>query len=124
MHIVMGQQNAQEVESKYTVLELDTLKINNEEQPVTAYCLVENVPLHEIATLTQYHSLHSDLIRNYKIQNWNYCVDALGHLRGRWNRELDSFYDSLQERVLYYQKNNPGTTWDGVVDRTGSTTGL
>lgn len=115
MHIILGEENVREIDQKYTVLELDTLRISGE--PVTAYCLVEQMPLDEMFTLTQFKDLHENLIKNYKKRNWKFCEDAVEHLRGKWQGELDSFYDSVIDRVKQYQQQDPGPEWDGIVNK-------
>jgi hypothetical protein len=41
----------------------------------------------------------------------------LEHLQGRWSGELDSFYQSLAQRIEQYQTKQVDQAWDGVVDR-------
>ena len=118
MNILLGTENVHTVDKKYVVLELDTLKINGAEEPVTAYCIVEQVPLNEIPVLEQYTDLHNNLLKNYRKRNWHYCEDAISHLRGRWHGEVDTFYDSLLTRVQQLQKQDPGPDWDGIVNKT------
>jgi hypothetical protein len=61
--------------------------------------------------------LHENLIKNYKIGNWKFCTDAIGHLSGEFGGELDSFYDVLLERVVMLSKTNLPKSWDGVIQR-------
>ena len=44
MHIIFGEP-AKDLEEKFTVLELDTIKFQESGQKVTSYCVVENIPL-------------------------------------------------------------------------------
>jgi hypothetical protein len=115
MHIILGEENIKEIDQKYTMLELDTLRISGE--PVTAYCLVEELSLDEMFTLDQFRTLHENLIKNYKKRNWKFCEDAVEHLRGKWRGDLDSFYDSMANRVKQYQQQDPGTDWDGIINK-------
>ena len=115
MNIIVGEQAASEVNGKYLILELDSFKVPEKSDPVKTYCLIEEISLDSIHGLEQMQDLHKNLIKNYRLKNWNFCLNALEHLKGQWNRELDSFYDILEDRIKEYQKQDPGPTWDGVI---------
>lgn len=115
MNIILGRENIQEAQDKYTVLELDTLLINGSSDPVTAYCLVEQVPIDQIAGIDQFRDLHNNLIKNYRQQNWKFCEDALEHLRGKWGGELDSFYMELGSRIADLKQQDLDASWTGTI---------
>ena len=117
MNIILGIENTQQIKDCYTLLELDTIRFLNENSPVVAYCVIEQLPISEMYAVEQFRDLHQNLIRNYRLANWSYCKDALGHLRGRWAGELDSFYDDLATRVDHHQTHGVESDWDGIVDR-------
>lgn len=117
MNIIFGKDKAQEVDSKYVVLELDTFRINGYPEPVTAYCLVDQLLLEEIPMVNHFRDLQTNLMRNYRQRNWNFCEQAIEHLRGKWRGELDSFYDDLLERVNHLRDHEPAEDWDGVIQR-------
>ena len=50
MNIIIGKEDAEKMEGKYTVLPLETMKWkSNPELPATtAYCLIENIPITEM----------------------------------------------------------------------------
>lgn len=104
-----------EVRSKYILLELDTFYFPEIQKNRTAYCLVEHTPVMEMFSVDQYLDLHNNLVKNFQKGNWKFCEDALEHLKGRWNGELDSFYDVIAERVAHFKVNDPGEKWDGVI---------
>lgn len=114
MHIIFSESLAH-LPEKFTVLELDTFQNGNDR--TTAWCVVENIPLSDFPTLDSYKKVHSDLMQAYRDQNWEYCTGAIKGLRGRWNGELDSFYDNLEQRVSEYQVNPPPEGWDGSLIR-------
>jgi len=113
MHIVLGDQITKEISDKYIVLELDSFQVKGRDQAVSAYCVVENVPLIELPQADQFRDLHAQMIKNYRLGNWKFCQDALEHLQGRWNGEVDSFYNDLSERILARKKDTSDTKdWD------------
>ena len=99
MHIILGDQITKEITDKYIVLELDNFQITGRDHTVSAYCLVENVPIDELPQADLFQNLHAKLIQNYRLGNWKFCEDALEHLQGRWNGEIDSFYHELSKRI-------------------------
>jgi hypothetical protein len=115
MHIILGEQNVQAVEDKYVVLELDTFRRTGQEDQFSAFCLIENVPIHELSQVDHYRSLHQQLIKNYRLANWKFCEDALEHLQGRWNGEVDSFYSVMRQRIQKQKECDHPTQWDPAI---------
>lgn len=117
MNIILGQENAESIQDMYVVLELDTMRFANADQPVTAYCLIEKLSLEEMMQIERFRDLHQNLMKNYFLRNWQYCENALEHLRGKWNGELDSFYDTLSNRLSLLKNQTLDDDWDGFIDR-------
>ena len=115
MNIIFGEA-VKEIPDSFTVLELDTIQQDPETAPVT-YCVIDKIPLQEFALLEAHKTVHADIIRYYKQQEWEYCKNAIGGLVGKWNGELDSFYTNLVERVNVYKETPPGSNWTGILDK-------
>ena len=115
MHIILGEQNAQQVGDKYVVLELDTFRISDKDQPVSAFCIIENLPIDELPQVDSYRDLHQQLIKNYRAGNWKFCLDALEHLQGRWNGEVDSFYSVISSRIQEQKTQASPCDWDPAI---------
>lgn len=117
MNIVLGESQAMSLSDKYTVLSLDTFSIANHPEPVKSFCVIENIPITEMSEIESFRDLHENLMKNYALRNWNYCEQAIEHLKGRWNRELDSFYDDLFQRVQRFKTQEPEADWTPVLVR-------
>lgn len=115
MNIILGRENIEQAQEKYTVLELDTLIINGAADPVTAYCLIEQVPIDQIAGMDQFRDLHNNLMKNYRLRNWKFCEDAIEHLRGKWGGELDSFYAEMSQRISQLRQQVLDEDWQWCV---------
>jgi hypothetical protein len=115
MHIIFGKEQAVELTSKYTVLELDTFQIGKNGPEVTAYCALESIPLGEMLTLSETSLLHDQLIKEYTQRHWGKCLALLTQLQGKWNGELDSFYQNLRSRIEQNIVCDPGTDWSAIV---------
>lgn len=116
MNIIFGE-NINTLPDNYTILELDSFRLPGELAISTAYCVIENIPLHEFITLDDYRNAHSELLVQYRARNWEYCISAIDGLTGRWGGELDSFYQNLLERIKTFTDTPPPQDWDGVIDR-------
>jgi hypothetical protein len=116
MNIILGHENVKDIQDRYIVLELDTFRLRGR-PPTTAYCLIENPPVNELLTLGSWIDLHNNLLKNYKKRDWKFCQEAVELLHGRWNGELNSFYKEMQSRINDYQRQEPPTDWDGILDR-------
>jgi len=97
MNIIFGRDQAELMQGRYTVLELDTIRLGENE--LTAFCAVEQIPILNMPRLESMKNLHANLLENYRKGDWNYCEQALEHLTGFWGQELDTFYNSLKERI-------------------------
>ena len=117
MHIIMGETESQELGEKYTVLELDKFRLIENAEPVQAYCVIENMAISDFSRLPELTNLHTKLMENYYKKNWSFCEQAIEHLAGHWNNELDTFYDEIIVRVNKYKEEDPGDDWDGVIDK-------
>jgi hypothetical protein len=117
MNILIDPDQIESYREKYTVLELDTIRILPENKQVTAYCVVDTIPILELPQTESKINLHANLLINYRKRDWNYCQQALEHLMGSWNKELDSFYEDIQNRINLYMENDPGENWDGIIEK-------
>jgi len=117
MHIIFGDDQAQALADKYTVLELDTLRFGANGPVATAYCVIEQIAINDLPKVESMRNLHSELMVNYRKRDWNFCTQALEHLTGFWGKELDSFYINLSQRITTYQEQDPGEDWDGIVEK-------
>jgi hypothetical protein len=117
MHIIFGEKSVKNFENKYVVLELDTLLFQPNEQEIKTYCLVENIPINNLVRVDEMKKLHSDLIVNYRMRDWNFCEQAMEHLVGFWGNEVDSFYIELQSRIKDLKKQNLNESWDWRIVR-------
>jgi len=118
MNIIFGTEMAEQAQDRYTVLELDTLNLVPTGETVTAYCLVETVPITEMPAVASLQDLHSNLMTEYRKQNWHYCEDAITHLTGKWGGELNSFYTELYQRIQSLKQTDLPEDWTGRVDKT------
>jgi hypothetical protein len=116
MNIIFGD-DVKNISENYTVLELDTIQVSSNNQMITAYCVVETIPLAEFPSVENNKKTHSMMLEQYRKQNWEYCIGAIDILMGAWNGELDTFYSEIRSRIEEFKKNPPPLDWDAVIKR-------
>ena len=118
MNIIFGLESVKPFEERYTVLELDTFLLQPTNEVVTAYCLVETIPVQEMPAIETLKDLHSTLMAEYRKRNWRYCENAIAHLTGKWGGELDSFYGELLQRIMKLKQTDLPADWTGQLEKT------
>ena len=118
MNIIFGLESVTPFEERYTVLELDTFLLHPTDEVVTAYCVVETIPVQEMPAIESLKDLHLNLMAEYRKRNWRYCEDAIAHLTGKWSGELDSFYSELLQRIMTLKQSDLPEDWTGRLDKT------
>lgn len=119
MHIIFGD-DAKQLSDKFTVLELDTIKFPETGQKNTIYCVIENIPLGDFPVIDAYVKVHHDMMQAYRDRNWEYVETAIKGLTGKWNGEVDSFYQILYNRVESLKEQTLDDSWDGTVEKSPS----
>jgi hypothetical protein len=117
MNIMFEDSITDQIKTKYMLLELDTFYFSKIDKQKTSYCLIESPPISELLNIEKNLELHNNLIKNYKLRNWKYCEDALEHLSGKWNGEVDSFYKEITSRINEYKNQNLDREWTGIIIR-------
>lgn len=116
MNIIFGINEVNQLRGKYIVLELDTVTIKSS-NPITAYCVIENLPLDELSRVDNLKKIHEELMENYRKRNWNFCIQAIDKLTGFWGTQIDSFYEILRNRITGYIESEPDESWTGVIPK-------
>ena len=117
MNIIFGTEQAEKLRERFTILELDTFKFGNSGPNVTAYCVVEGIPMDKLPLVESWQRLHEVLMKNYQQRNWAYCQTLIEQLKDAWNSEMLSFYDEINRRIVRLIEENPGDEWSPVIDR-------
>ena len=111
MNIIFGDP-IESIPNSFTILPLDSFRVEDSATPVTAWAVIEKIPLAEFATAADNTKIHKELLEFYRQQQWNYCEHAIDYLMGKWNGELDTFYTDLLQRVIAFKQTPPAEDWD------------
>ena len=117
MNIIFGTEQAEKLRERFTVLELDTFLFGTNGPRITAYCVIEGIPMDKLPLVESWQSLHEALMKNYQQRNWAYCQTLIEQLKDAWNSEILSFYDEINCRIVRLIEENPGDEWTPVINR-------
>lgn len=108
MDIIFGRENAENLREKYTVLDLETITVE-EGKELEVFCLIpaEKIAFGEMPDLDQWIKLHNDFLHGYKTKQYNYCRQAIEHLTGKFGGELDTFYEEILRRMDEAEADGP-----------------
>lgn len=115
MNIIEGDKNAELVKDRHTILELDRFKLGDDGIEDSAYCVITDIPLEELDDLVVNIERHADLIGAYRRQDWETCLVLIQDLTGKWDKQVDSFYEIMWQRCQRFLENPPGDNWSYVV---------
>jgi hypothetical protein len=99
MDIIFGKSNAEVLREKYTVLDLETIKVDGQELEV--YCLIpaDKISLGDLPQLEQWINLHNDFLNGYQTKQYDFCRQCIEHLMGKFGGEVDTFYEEISRRI-------------------------
>ena len=99
MNLIFNLESKLLLESRYTVLELETIAMPGAD-PITAWCVVEaEKVIPEIDMLPLNISLHEDLLSAIKKDDVTAATKLCTELTGKFGGELDTFYEEIQKRI-------------------------
>lgn len=122
MNIIIGIENISQVKDKHIVLPLDTFITDKIGNTVTAYCVIENVPIDELPSVEHNTKMHNELLQFYADKRWDDCSTILDHLLGCWGGEVDSFYSNLRGRINQLNSKEIPENWTPFLMRQSKTT--
>jgi len=99
MQIIFGRENAEKLREKYTVLDLET--VEKDGHSLEVFCLIpgDKIGLGDLPQLESWVKLHHDFLNGYSKQEYDYCLQCIEHLRGKFGGEVDTFYDEILRRI-------------------------
>jgi hypothetical protein len=112
MNIIVGEENIKHLDGRYLILELDSFRVSQQSDLIKSYALIDSVAFFDMAQADGHRKLHQDLIENYRSKNWDLCETIIDQLLGKWNGDLDSFYENLTQRIADLKTAGVGDDWD------------
>ena len=119
MQVIFGDEQKELVGDRFTLLELDTFMQEGMPKPITAYAVIgaDDLKLPDLFGIESLSKVHNTMLQEYRKKNWEFCRQAMEHLKGQWNGSLDSFYDILSTRISELEQSKLDANWDGILYR-------
>jgi len=100
------------LDEKYILLEMDTIIVNNKNITAFAVMSFDEIPIEELSQIENMKKMHERMINGYKTQQWEFVLDCIYNLKGKWKGSIDSFYDIFEERVRTLLSTEHMEDWD------------
>lgn len=110
--IVLGQKTAQLVKDEYYVLELDCIAVKGKTQGVTIYTVLGRND--EVLATKADRQMHEAMLALYRQQRFDQAIKFCQDLTGRFDGEMDHYYDAWQQRCEEMKHVGLPPDWDGV----------
>jgi hypothetical protein len=117
MNIIFDIENIDAIKNNNVLLELDTFYFDKLNKTATAYCVIDNIKITDLAELEQHQTIHAELIESYKQKKFKLCQDLLKQLVGAFGGEVDSFYQELHKRTDDLKSKISTEDWNPIIVR-------
>ncbi len=110
--IVLGTKTAELVKDEYFVLELDCIAVKGKTQGVTIYTVLGRID--EVQAGKGDVQMHEAMLALYRQQRFDQAINVCQELKGRFDGEMDHYYDAWQQRCEEMKNVELPPDWDGV----------
>jgi adenylate cyclase len=110
--IVLGTKTAQLVKDEYFVLELDCIAVKGKTQGVTIYTVLGRND--EVSATKADRQMHEAMLALYRQQKFDQAIKFCQELTGRFDGEMDHYYDAWQQRCEEMKHAGLPKDWDGT----------
>jgi len=110
--IVLGPKTAELVKDEYYVLELDCIAVKGKTQGVTIYTVLGRND--EVTADLADRQMHESMLVLYRQQRFDQAIKFCQDLKGRFDGEMDHYYDAWIERCEEMKHVGLPQDWDGV----------
>jgi len=112
--IVLGQITAERVGDEYFTLPLDCIAVKGKKEGVNISTVFYN-PLPEQKTDWEHdRQVHGLMLEYYRKQDWSKASALVEALKGKFNGQMDQYYNIWQERIKEMTNAGLSEDWDGV----------
>ncbi len=110
--IVLGSLTAQQVQDEYFVLPLDCIAVKGKKEGVDIYTVLGRID--ELNIPSNDTQMHTAMLELYRQQKFDIAIKFCKDLMGRFNGEMDHYYEAWIERCKEMKNAKLPEDWDGV----------
>ena len=112
--IVLGPVTAERLGNEYFTLELDCIAVKGKKDGVNIFTVFYNPPEGKMAEWLHNKQLHSMMLDYYRKQEWKKAEALIETLKGKFDSQMDHYYELWLERIEEMRAANLPADWDGV----------
>ena len=112
--IVLGPTTAERLDNEYFTIELDCIAVKGKKEGVTIYTVFYNPSTDQADRWETARKRHNDMLSLYRAQEWDFAKLVITELMGKFDGQLDHYYELWVDRIEEMRVANLPRDWDGV----------
>jgi adenylate cyclase len=112
--IVLGPITADRVGDEYFTLPLDCIAVKGKKEGVNISTVFYNPPREQQPFWEHDRDVHIIMLDYYRRQEWKKAIALVETLKGKFDGNMDHYYDLWLERIEEMKAANLAADWDGV----------
>lgn len=112
--LVIGPITESRLEGTAFSLELDLIAVKGKKDAVRIFTAFYNPPEAEMAQWLSDKEEHNQMLKIYRNQDWTKALKVVESLKGKFNGQMDNYYEHWIERIHDMAKSGLPRDWDGV----------
>ena len=112
--LVIGPITESRLEGTAFSLELDLIAVKGKKDAVRIFTAFYNPPEAEMAQWLSDKEEHNQMLKLYRKQDWTKALKVVESLKGKFNGQMDNYYEHWIERIHDMAKSDLPRDWDGV----------
>jgi len=112
--LVIGPITESRLEGTAFSLELDLIAVKGKKDAVRIFTAFYNPPEAEMAQWLSDKEEHNQMLKLYRKQDWTKAIKAVEGLKGKFDGQMNNYYEHWLERIHDMASSNLPSDWDGV----------
>ena len=112
--IVLGPVTAERVSDEYFTIPLDCIAVKGKKEGVNISTVFYNPPENKMAEWLHNRQLHNLMLDYYRKQDWKKAEALVETLKGKFDGQMDHYYELWIERIEEMRTAGLPSDWDGV----------
>ena len=113
-----GPITAERVGDEYFTLPLDCIAVKGKKEGVNISTVFYNPPREQQPFWEHDRDVHNIMLDYYRKQQWSKAIALVEALKGKFNGNMDHYYDLWLERIEEMKNAGLPEDWDGVYKAT------
>lgn len=112
--IVLGPETAARLDNEFFAIPLDCIAVKGKKEGVDISTVFRNPSPEHADRWNAALKRHNDMLSLYRAQEWDFAKLIITELRGKFDGQMDHYYDLWVERIEEMRNAGLPKDWDGV----------